>query len=108
LKFFIPDAKSEEDARLIYGGLRNLLSEKRDGMLAVDRIFRIVHRLGRSTMTAEVGRPHPHAGKTVITILFEPRWNLYLVCTQRGGSRSSETIAVKREDVDTVELFEDG
>jgi hypothetical protein len=59
-------------------------------------------------MVAEVGRPHPHAGKTVVTILFEPRWSLYLIYTPHGGSRSSKTISVRSEDVDTVELFEDG
>jgi hypothetical protein len=103
-KFFIPGASSEEEALRIYGRLKNRLAEMSGAKLAGDRIFRIVHRLGQATMTAEVGRPHPHAGQTVVAILFEPRRNRFHVCTPTPGV--NPTIPVRCEDVDAVELFD--
>jgi len=103
-KFFVPGASNDEEALRIYGRLKNRLAETSDAKLAGDRIFRIIHRVGQTTMAAEVGRPHPHAGRTVVAILFEPQRNRFHVCTPTRGVKS--TIPVRREDVDAVELFE--
>ena len=88
--FFIPDlgldGASAEDA---YADIRRTAHARTGYEPRADRIFKLWCRYGGLDCEAEVGKPDPVSGQTVLAILDLGRHAPYLIyCGSPGGPRS--------------------
>jgi hypothetical protein len=108
MKFFIPAATDDANAELIYGAIRQFLSEELGADLSHDRIFRLVYIHEQKDYQAQVGKVHALNNEPVVAILFEPVRNLYHVCTTNRGVSRGISILVGAHEIRSREYFEPG
>jgi len=106
MEFFIPEADDAAQADQVYEGTQRFVSESMGAELSDRRVYRIngVHN-GRQ-FEARVGERFEQAGELVIAILFDPRRNLYYVCTPNRGVAQGHPYLVGANDAGDVEDFE--
>jgi hypothetical protein len=91
LKFFIPTVCSGEQATQIYGALRTFVADN-VGSLSPRRIYRISYKHNGKFLKAEVGRPDPLFGETIIAIFSSRLLDQYFLCTKNRGVNRGDPI----------------
>ena len=108
-RFFLPGARSAEEAEEVLAGIKKWASETL-GAAASEigdaRIFRLDYRHDSSFYVAEVGQDEPRTRELVVAIL-DGGPNLYLVCTPNRGVLRGMPILVGRHAARSVTLFDD-
>jgi hypothetical protein len=94
--FFIPAAKSAEEAENVWQAIHSFARSNLGSEPTTRRIFRIRYHHDGNKYEAEVGRPEPRTGETVIAILESVT---YLVCTANRGVVRGIPILVGRDSV---------
>ncbi len=102
-KFFVPHAKSAEEAEEVRAGVIKFVES--NGFSVNDRkILRLSYTHNGRDCVAEVGVPQIPGGEPVLVIL--DAGDLYLVCTPNRGVLGGLPILVGKHDVYCVDDFE--
>lgn len=91
MKFFIPEAKGEEEAEKVYNAIKEHAENVMGWKTTNRRIFKINYQHDKTNHTAEVGKPDTMTGEIVLAI-FEAQ--SYLVCTPNRGGFKGQPIMV--------------
>ena len=85
--FFVPEIdRNGESDEAVYAGLRRAALARTGHEPMAERIFKLWWRRGGVDCEAEVGKPDPVSGKTVLAILDLGRQGPYVVeCGSPGG-----------------------
>ncbi len=98
--FFIPSARTEDEAESVYARIRQFMISQANGPLDDRRIFKIQWRRENQDHIAQVGEVEDQEGQIVIAILKRKGYPLYYVCTpDRGGARGSPILVGANEVV---------
>jgi hypothetical protein len=94
--FFIPELDPlEASAEDVYAGIRQAAHEETGHPPQERRIFELWFRRDGVDVEAEVGKPDPIGGQTVLAILDLGRQWPYLVCCGRPGGPTTKIIVNK-------------
>jgi hypothetical protein len=104
MKFFIPAAKDDKNAKEIYEGIIKFAKENTWKEIKGRKIFSIAFNHDGKDYVARVGEIYSHTGEQVIAILES---NAYLVCTPSRGVLRGMPILVGKNEVYSIEDFED-
>ena len=102
MKFFVPAAVNDDEAERVWKATRDFAQNQLAWAVADRRIFQLNYQHDGKPYVAEVGKPDPRTGETVLVILES---NAYLVCTAGRGVARGEPILVGREEVRTITDF---
>ncbi|WP_426701366.1 hypothetical protein ACPPVV_18755 [Rhodanobacter sp. Col0626] len=105
MEFFIPVAKSDEQAAGVYKAIKDHLRDEMGAVFSDRRVFALSYVHNGKAYSAEVGKPEHGAGEVVIAILFEPVRSLYHVCTPSRGVVGGTSILVGANEVRTSTDF---
>ena len=103
MKFFVPATVDDVEAQVVWDATRRFAEDSLGWVVSERRIFSIGFQHEGKSYHAEVGKPDPHVGETVIAILES---NSYLVCTQNRGVVKGMPILVGRDDQNEVTEFQ--
>jgi|KBSMisStandDraft_5_1062788.scaffolds.fasta_scaffold17759_6 hypothetical protein len=103
MKFFVPQAKSEEEAAHTCNATKTFAAETTGWKITDRRIQGIVFRDKKKTVHAEVGKHEPICGEMLIAILES---NTFLLCTPNRGVLRGEPIMVGKREVDYITDFD--
>jgi len=105
MKFFIPEAQSAEEAAKVYSAIKAHLRQGLGARFA-GRMIRSLHwQHDGKKYEAEVGKCTSFNDEIVIAILYEPKRNLYHVCTPTRGVLRGMSILAGGHSVFTVADF---
>ena len=94
--FFIPELDPlEASAEDVYAGIRQAAHAETGHSPQERRIFKLWCRRAGVDVEAEVGKPDPLGGQTVLAILDLGRLLPYLVCCGRPGRPTTQIIVGK-------------
>lgn len=94
--FFIPELDPlEASAEDVYAGIRQAAHAETGHPPQERRIFELWFRRDGVDVEAEVGKPDPIGGQTVLAILDLGRQWPYLVCCGRPGGATTQIIVPK-------------
>ena len=97
--FFIPNAKNDADAELIYQAICRHVGQRASGPMERRRIFRIDYNHYGKRYRAQVGEPERHEGAIVQAILKQRDYRLYFICTADRGAARGGPIYVGEDEV---------
>ena len=103
MKFFIPGAKDDQQAKEVYAETKTLAETTLGWSVTERRIFAITYLHEGREYHAEVGQPDPRVGETVMVILES---NAYLLCTKIRGVLWGVPVLVGHEEVLEITDFE--
>ena len=102
IKFFIPKATDDIQAREVWESVKKFAEETLDWEISDRRIFSIVYQKHGKDYRVEVGKPDPRNGELVVAILESIT---YLVCTpNRGVLRGMPILIGKSESKDITDF----
>jgi hypothetical protein len=101
--FFIPGCSPGTEAERVYAQIVAAAAATAEHPPRSERIFRIAFRHGGADLEAEVGRPDPVEGWTVVAILDLGRESPYLI--QCGSAESATQQLLVRKPVYSVTKF---
>lgn len=105
MKFFIPGARSEEEAVKVYRAIKAHLRQGLGARFADRKVRLLRWRHDGKKYEAEVGKCTSFNDEIVIAILYEPKRNLYRVCTPNRGVLRGMSILAGGQSVFTVADF---
>ncbi len=94
MKFFIPAAKNEQNAELLYSSLKKRLSQTVGTDFDDRRIYQLNFSHEGKDYSAKVGETTDFNHELVIAILHSPGRDLYQVCTPNRGVERGISILV--------------
>lgn len=103
MKFFIPEAKNEEQAEKVYEDIKAFAVQNTGWQIEDAKIFSIHYRHNGKEYNAEVGQMEHFIGDYVIAILES---NAYLICTRYRGVIKGEPILVGKHEVLSIKYFD--
>ena len=104
MKFFIPLAKDDKEAQEIYGGIIKFAKETAWKEIKDRKIFSIAFNHDGKDYIARVGEKYSVTGEMVMAILES---ETFLVCTPNRGVLRGMPILVGKNEVYSIEDFED-
>ncbi|RYU14845.1 hypothetical protein [Nocardioides iriomotensis] len=102
MRFFVPGAADIEQAEHLWNATRTFAQDQLAWQVTDRRIFQLNYHHEGKPFVAEVGKPDPRTGETVLVILES---NAFLVCTRNRGVVRGEPILVGDEEVRTITEF---
>jgi len=109
MKWFIPHTDNNKDAERVYASIKKHVA----GVLGIDsfssrRIWKLTFRDKGKLLDAEVGKRlyMREIRDEVIAILYEPRRNLYHICTPSRGGLRDMSVLVGSDEVTSVVDFD--
>src|SRR5207253_6566221 len=105
MKFFIPKAQSAEEAAKVYSAIKAHLRQGLGTRFAGRKVRLLRWRHDGKKYEAEVGKCTSFNNEIVIAILYEPKRNLYHVCTPNRGVLRGMSILVGGHGVFAVADF---
>jgi len=106
VKFFIPAAKDDANAEVIYNGVRKFITEQMGATLSPERIYRVTGVHDRVPFTATVGERFERLGEVVVAILLDTKRSCYLICTANRGVLGGIPYLSGSNEVKSVDEFE--
>jgi hypothetical protein len=104
MNFFLPAAQDAAQAERVYEGIRKSVQSQIPYPLTDRRIYSIRHRHDGKLYEATVGEVFGRVGEIVIAIIEST--HLYYVCTENRGVARGEPYLVGRNEVISIEDFE--
>jgi hypothetical protein len=94
--FFVPDSTTNgTDAEEVYSRIRKAAEVGTGCPPREQRIFKLAFRHHGTDLEAEVGRPDPVGGRTVVAILDLGRESPYLIQCESVGESSAQVLVRK-------------
>jgi hypothetical protein len=103
MKFFVPGAQSDDDAKNIYEATKKFATETTGWPVTDRRIQSIRFQNKGKPVQAAVGETEPITGETVVAILES---TTFLLCTPNRGVLCGMPILVGRHEVASVTDFD--
>jgi hypothetical protein len=106
MRFFIPNARDDEHAEVVYEAVRKF-TEQESGKITATRYYAIHYRHNGKELRARVGDPDPLVGETVIAIFRSDRQRgPFFICTENRGVRRGSPIFASGESYTRAIHFE--
>ncbi len=106
MKFFIPLVESEAEVQRAYAALKRCAAGEEEQHLSERKIHSLRYRHNGRPNYARVGKVHAANQEVVLAILYDPRRDLYLVCTPTRGAWSGSPLLVGGSSVTAVVEFD--
>lgn len=104
MKFFIPFARDDGAAELIYRTVARRCVENSGIQLTPDRVFAVRYRFRESEYLAQVGISHP-PGEPEVVICILASEVAFFICTRMHGVNYGTPMIIPRNLVSDVEYF---
>lgn len=108
MRLFVPMARSAEEAAAVYSAIKAHLRENLGARFSSRKVRSLRWSHEGSKHEAEVGKPTSFNGEIVIAILYEPKRNLYHVCTPNRGFLRDMSILIGGHSAHVVSDFAKG
>lgn len=105
MKFFIPEAASEERALKIYSAIKENIIQQCGAKFSDRKIFKLHYKHDGKKYFSEIGSQEEPDGELVVAILFDDMRNVYHVCTPNRGVARGSSILVGEHEVLSVTDF---
>ncbi len=106
MKFFIPLVENGAEAQSAYAALKQCAAGSEAERLSERKIHCLQYRHNGKQYCARVGKAHAANREIVLAILYDPRRDLYLVCTPTRGAWSGSPLLVGGSSVTAVVEFD--
>lgn len=104
MKFFIPYTEDEDEAAIVFFGIRRSAEQAIGASVEVAKIAKLHYFCKGKRFEAEVGQTEEQSGEPVIAILGAP--TAFLICTPTRGVVEGTPIYVEREEVIAFTRFD--
>ncbi len=102
MKFFLPHTNDDQQAEIVYQGIKRYASRATGLAIADQKIFKIAFAHREREYQAEVGRVEEVSGEIIVAILES---DMFMICTANRGIVRGRPIMVEKGKVHTIEYF---